>query len=112
MSFSLSSMVNRLLGNNFILGFISDGNYLIGGIGIVYLLMQVKFQEAKQFTYMQSLITIGLSHVQTVINPEESVFFDELGLHKPVFDENLCVEIAVTRRITACYSRGRNCTVG
>ena len=40
------------------------------------------------------------------------MIFDELRLHKAFFDENLCTEIAVARRITACYSRGRNCAVG
>ena len=38
--------------------------------------------------------------------------FDELRLHKAFFDENLCVQIAVARRITAWRSRGRNCAVG
>ena len=39
-------------------------------------------------------------------------FFYELRLHKAFFDEKLCTEIAVARRITAWRSRGRNCAVG
>ena len=38
--------------------------------------------------------------------------FHEQRLHEAFFDENLCVQIAVARRITACYSRGRNRAVG
>ena len=40
------------------------------------------------------------------------MIFHELRLHKAFFDENLCIQIAVARRITACCSRGRNCAVG
>ena len=38
----------------------------------------------------------------------ESKIFHEIGLHKPDFDDH----IYVTRRITACYSRDRNCFEG
>merc|ERR1712110_1370232 len=53
--------------------------------------------------------------LQTVENEDslhKLMIFEELRLHKAFFDENLCTEIAVARRITACYSRGRNCAVG
>ena len=40
------------------------------------------------------------------------MIFHEIGLHAPDFDENLYDHIYVTRRITACYSRGRNRAAG
>ena len=40
------------------------------------------------------------------------MIFHEIGLHKPDFDENLHDHIYVTRRITACYSRGLHCSGG
>ena len=39
---------------------------------------------------------------------KKSTIFNETELHKVFFVENLCVEISVTRRITAWCSRGRN----
>ena len=42
---------------------------------------------------------------------ENSKIVHETGLHKPDVDEKLYDHIYVTRRITACYSRGLNYSV-
>ena len=51
-------------------------------------------------------------HINNELKYNDSDIFHEIGLDKPEFDENLYDHIYVTRRITACYSRGRNCAVG